>query len=369
MTRDAKLRFWLVGLAFLVACLYLLSGILMPFVAGMVAAYFLDPLADRLERMGASRLIATATITVGFFAVAVLLLVMLFPMIQSQVASFAAKVPGYAERLVAWAQPVLKHAQRYLSPQDVERLRSAVGDSAGIAVGWIGQLLTRLLAGGAALISILSLVFITPVVTFYMLRDWDRMVAKVDSWLPRAHVEIIRAQAGEINKTLAGFIRGQATVCLLLATYYGIGLTAVGLDVGLILGISAGLVSFIPYVGAIASFTLGILLALAQSHDWSLPGLVAGVFLVGQALEGNVLTPKLVGDKVGLHPVWIIFALLAAGSLFGFVGVLLAVPVAASIGVLARFALKHYLASPLYDHGNGHDAAQPSSDGPGEACP
>lgn len=348
MTPEARLRFWLIGLVLVSAALYLLSGILLPFVAGMVAAYFLDPLADRLERLGASRLAATGLITIGFFGIAVVLLLLLEPVIQGQVTNFAAKVPGYVQRLMVWAQPLLERAQRYLSPEDMARLRAAVGDSAGTAVGWIGQVLTRLLAGGAALVNVLSLIFITPVVTFYMLRDWDLMIARLDSWVPRAHVETVRAQASEINRTLAGFIRGQATVCLLLAAYYGIGLTVVGLDVGLVLGISAGLVSFVPYLGAISGFVLGIVLALAQAQDWTLPALVAGVFLLGQMIEGNILTPKLVGDKVGLHPVWIIFALLAAGSLFGFLGILLAVPVAASIGVLVRFALSRYLSSPLY---------------------
>jgi predicted PurR-regulated permease PerM len=353
VTQVNRLRFWLIGLALLLVALYLLRGILMPFAAGMIIAYFLDPLADRLERLGASRLAATGLITIGFFIALVLLLVLILPLAQGQVGSFAGKVPGYVERLVTWAQPALRHAQRYLSPQDLERLRSALGDSAGTAMGWIGELLTGLLAGGAAVINALSLIFITPVVTFYMLRDWDRMVAKVDGWLPRAHVATIRAQAVEINRTLAGFLRGQASVCLLLAAYYGIGLTVVGLDVGLVLGLGVGLVAFVPYVGAISGFALGIVLALAQSHDWSLPGLVTLVFLGGQVLEGNFLTPKLVGDKVGLHPVWIIFALLAAGSLFGFLGILLAVPAAAVIGVLARFALARYLSSPLYDHRNG----------------
>lgn len=359
MTREAKLRFWLIGLLLMLAALYLLSGILLPFVAGMAIAYFLDPIADRLERLGASRLAATGIITVGFFLALVLMVLLLFPLVQAQVTSFAARVPGYVERLAAWVQPLLEHAQDYLSPQDMERLRSAVGESAGTAVSWIGRLLTGLLAGSAALINALSLIFITPVVTFYMLRDWDRIVAKIDGWLPRAHVHTIRAQASEINKTLAGFLRGQGTVCLTLAAFYGVGLTLVGLDVGLILGFAAGLISFIPYVGSIAGFVLGVVLALAQSHDWLLPALVAGVFMAGQVIEGNFLTPKLVGDRVGLHPVWIIFALLAAGSLFGFVGILLAVPVAAVIGVLTRFALSRYLASPLYDHSIGQPPPEP----------
>jgi predicted PurR-regulated permease PerM len=209
----------------------------------------------------------------------------------------------------------------------------------------------RVLTGSLAVVNLLSLVFITPVVTFYLLRDWDRIVAKVDSWLPRDHADIIRVQMGEINRTLSGFIRGQATVCLALGTIYGVGLSLVGLDLGLVIGMTSGMLSFIPYLGSITGFVTGMGLAFAQGADWHLPAMVAGVFAFGQVMEGNVLTPKLVGDKVGLHPVWIMFALLAGGTLFGFVGILLAVPVAAVIGVVVRFALSHYLASPIY-HGN-----------------
>lgn len=349
MTRETRFRFWIVGLLLFGAALWLLRGVLLPFVAGMVVAYFLDPLADRLERRGLSRVVATTVITVGFVLLLVLVLVLLVPVLQAQVASFAARVPGYVHAIVERVQPLLAQLQTLLSPADVERLRGAVGDFAGTAIAWFGVVLKDLLASGAAVLNVLSLLFITPVVTFYFLRDWDRMVAKVDLWLPRAHADTIRGLVAETNRTLSGFLRGQASVCLILAAFYGIALTAVGLDVGLILGVSAGLISFIPYVGAIAGFALGVLLALAQSQEWLLPALVAGVFVVGQAVEGNVLTPKLVGDSIGLHPVWIIFALLAAASLFGFVGVLLAVPVAAVIGVLTRFALSRYLAGPLYD--------------------
>jgi predicted PurR-regulated permease PerM len=208
------------------------------------------------------------------------------------------------------------------------------------------------LTGSLVVVNILSLLFITPIVTFYMLRDWDVMVSKVNAWLPRQHAETIRIQLREIDRTLAGFVRGQATVCLALGTFYGVGLTAVGLDLGLIIGLGSGLVSFIPYLGTLSGFVIGVALAFAQAQDWHLPAMVAGVFIVGQVLEGNFLTPKLVGDKVGLHPVWVMFALLAGATLFGFVGVLLAVPVSAVIGVLVRFGLSRYLVSPLYK-GNG----------------
>lgn len=356
MSRDRQIRFWLLALLLFIVALWLLSGVLLPFVAGMAVAYFLDPLADRLERAGLNRTAATTIITMAFVVLLVLVSVLLVPVLQGQVGSFVVRIPGYVERLAERAQPLLDEVQAYLSPADVERLRAAVGEFAGTAIGWVGGLLKQVLASGVAIFNLLSLLFITPVVTFYLLRDWDRMVAKVDSWLPRRHAPVIRAQLAEIDRTLAGFLRGQASVCLALAGLYGVGLTLVGLEVGLVLGIAAGLVSFIPYVGSIAGFAFGVLLALAQSHEWALPAMVAGVFLVGQVIEGNFLTPKLVGDRVGLHPVWIIFALLAGGSLFGFVGILLAVPLAAVIGVLVRFALARYLESPLYGGGAGPTA-------------
>lgn len=350
MTSAQRYRFWLVGLALSLALLYLLRGMLLPFVAGMAVAYFLDPLADRLERAGLSRLAATGVITASFFFVVVVALVILVPVVEDQVLAFAHKVPGYVDTLSERLQPLIAEAKKRLSPRDIEKLRSSVGEYAGTFAGWGLGAVRGVLSGSLAVFNVLSLVFITPVVTFYLLRDWDKMVATVDSWLPRDHADTIRTQMREINRTLSGFIRGQATVCLCLGLIYGIGLSVVGLDLGLVIGMGAGLLSFIPYLGSITGFVAGMSLAVAQGADWHLPALVAVVFAVGQAAEGNVLTPKLVGDKVGLHPVWIMFALLAFAALFGFVGLLLAVPLAAVIGVLVRFALGRYLSSPLY-HG------------------
>lgn len=351
MTQGQKLKVWLGGLAVALVGLYLLRGVMLPFVAGMAIAFFLDPLADRLERAGLSRTAATALITGTFFVLVALLAVILIPVIQEQVVAFIHRIPTYVDTLNERINPLLVELKRKLSKGDMDKLRTSVGEHAGEAVTWALGLLKRVLTGGLAIINVLSLLFITPIVTFYMLRDWDRMVAKVDSWLPREHADTIRAQVAEINRTLAGFIRGQASVCLALGAFYGIGLSLVGLDLGLVIGLGAGLISFIPYLGTIAGFVTGIGLALAQTQSWELPALVAGIFVAGQMLEGNVLTPKLVGDKVGLHPVWIMFALLAGGGLFGFVGLLLAVPVAAVIGVLSRSALRRYLRSSLY-HGH-----------------
>ncbi len=341
-------RFWLIALGVFVLLLWLLRGVLLPFAAGAAAAYFLDPLADRLERLGLSRIIATTVITFVFVLLVVAVLLLVVPVLENQIVAFAQRLPGYAEALQERAAPLWKQVRRYLTPSEIQQLKGAAGDYAGTAVGWVAALFGRVLTGGAALVNILSLLFITPVVTFYLLRDWDLIKARIDSWLPRAHAPVIRDQLRQIDTTLAGFLRGQATVCLVLGAFYGIGLTVVGLDLGLIVGFTAGLVSFIPYLGSISGFVVGVGMALAQGDGWALPGMVAGVFLVGQLIEGNFLTPKLVGDKVGLHPVWIIFALLAGGSLFGFLGILLAVPVAAVVGVLVRFALAGYLNSPIY---------------------
>jgi len=348
MTSAQRLRFWLIGFAVSLAALYLLRGMLLPFVAGMAIAYFLDPLADRMQRAGVSRTMATSLITAWFFLLVVLALVILVPIIEDQVVAFAQKVPGYIDTLNERLQPYLAELKRRLSPRDLEKLRSSAGEYAGTAMGWIGGVAKGLLTGSLAVVNVLSLVFITPIVTFYLLRDWDAIVNKVDSWLPRDHAPTIRQQFAEIDRTLAGFVRGQATVCLALGTFYGIGLTLVGLDLGLIIGLASGIFSFIPYLGSISGFVVGVGVAFAQTGDWRLSAMVAGVFVVGQIIEGNVLTPKLVGDRVGLHPVWVMFALLACGSLFGFVGILLGVPLAAVTGVLVRFGLSRYLASPLY---------------------
>ncbi|MEW5727110.1 MAG: AI-2E family transporter, partial [Pseudomonadota bacterium] len=242
MTSAQRYRFWLIGLAVFVLLLYLLREVLLPFVAGMAIAYFLDPLADRLERAGLSRTMATTVITAAFFVVVVLAVVLLFPVVESQVTAFVHRVPGYLDALGERIEPLVLELKRKLSAGDIEKLRSSAGEYAGTAVAWVVDFLKRLLTGGLVVLNLLSLLFITPIVTFYLLRDWDVMLARVDGWLPREHAGTIRVQAKEINRTLAGFIRGQALVCLILGAFYGLGLTAVGLDLGLIIGLVSGLV-------------------------------------------------------------------------------------------------------------------------------
>ncbi|GAB3457125.1 AI-2E family transporter [Insolitispirillum peregrinum] len=350
-------RFWLVVATLTLAGIYVLRSVLLPFVAGAAVAYFLDPLADWLERRGLSRTMATVLITMIFLLVFSIALLLLIPAIHTQITDFVHRLPGYLQALEQRVEPVVRHVKALLPPDQVAKLRDGVMSMVGDAASWGLRVVKSVLTSSLALINILSLLVVTPVVAFYLLRDWDRMVGKVDSWLPRHHVATVRSLASEINEMLAGFVRGQATVCLALGSIYAIGLSLVGLDLGLVVGLGAGMASVVPYVGAISGLVISLGLALAQFSDTLHVVLVAVVFAIGQFLEGNVLSPLLVGERIGLHPVWLIFALLAGAALFGFVGLLLAVPVAAVIGVLIRHFLARYLASPLYHGGVPPDTA------------
>ncbi len=356
MTVERQLRFWLIGFAVFLVALYLLSGVLLPFVAGMAVAYLLDPVCDRLEAWGLSRTLATTVLTVLFLVVAVAAIVLLVPVLAGQVASLIERVPDSIEALRGQSARLLAIVEARVDPAMIERIEGAIAGSADRLVAWGTEFLGQVISGGVALANLISLLVITPVVAFYLLRDWDRIVARIDAWLPRDHAETIRERVREVDRTLAGFLRGQGTVCIILGLFYAIALSIAGLDFGLVVGLVAGLLSFIPYAGAVIGMVLSVGLALLQFDDWPRVAIVAGIFVVGQAVEGNFLTPKLVGESVGLHPVWIIFGLLAGGALFGFVGVLLAIPAAAVIGVGVRFALDRYLQSRYYRGGGGPEA-------------
>ena len=355
--------FWIVGLIVTVALLWLLRGVLLPFVAAMAVAYFLDPWADRLEAVGFSRTLATATLIVGLFALALILLLLLVPLIEQQVVQLINQLPGYVDILRDRLLPAVTALLERIDVNLAEDLKNSVGAHPDQAWQVASGVLVGLWGGGLALFNVLSLVVITPVASFYLLRDWDRIVARVDSWLPRQHAPVIREQVRQIDRVIAGFARGQAVVCLFLALYYGIGFSLVGLNSGLAIGLIAGILSFVPFVGSLFGLGASIIVALVQFWpNYLMVGAVLAVSLTGQLIEGNILQPKLIGDRVGLHPVWVIFSLLAGATLFGFLGVLLAVPVFAVIGVLTRFALSRYLASDVY----GTDAgARPYDEPPG----
>jgi len=353
MTIQRQALFWVAGFFVFIALIWLLSGVLLPFVAGLAAAYLLDPAADKLEKWGLSRLAATSVITALFILLFFASLIVLMPVAYEQMVSFLENVPRLIDRAKGLMESFSEGRLGQMLAGEGTDVQDAIANGAQGLLTWLLQTLAAVWQQGIAIVGLLSLLFVTPIVAFYMLLDWDNMVDRIDGLLPRDHAATIRAIAREIDEVLAGFVRGQGAVCLLLGSFYAIGLSVLGLEFGFIVGAIAGIISFIPYVGTIVGFVLAMIIAVVQfwpDYGWIIA--IAGVFGVGQFIEGNFLTPKLVGDRVRLHPLWVMLALFAFGYLFGFVGMLLAVPVAAAMGVLVRFAAAKYLVSSLYQ-GNG----------------
>jgi predicted PurR-regulated permease PerM len=341
--RD-QIRYWGIAALMFLLLMWFMGDVLLPFVVGGAIAYFLDPVADRLERAGLSRVAATTVISLVALLAVVLLVLAVIPTLVGQLTSLINSAPEMARRTQAFL------IERFPDLSDETSVVRQTLQDIGLAIQQRGgQLAGGILSSAIGLVSIVVFIVVVPVVAFYLLLDWDQMVGRIDAMLPRDHAPTVRRLAGEIDAVLAGFVRGQFSVCLLLGTYYVIGLMLAGLNYGLVVGVIAGAITFIPYVGSLVGGMLAIGLALFQFWgDWTSIAIVAAVFASGQFIEGNILTPKLVGKSVGLHPVWLLLALSAFGSLFGFVGMLIAVPVAAMMGVLTRFAVEQYQASLLY---------------------
>ncbi|MEL6643853.1 MAG: AI-2E family transporter [Pseudomonadota bacterium] len=352
--RD-QVTYWSIAAVLLMGLLWVLGDVLLPFVLGGAIAYCLDPVADRLERIGLSRMIATVVITVFGLLLFVLLALLVIPTLVQQ----AIELVDIAPTLLQNFQMFL--AERFPSLLEPEStMRKSLQDIIDTLQARGGELVNTVLSGAMSFLNVIVLVVLVPVVTFYLLLDWDNLVARIDSLLPRDHAPTLRQIASDIDRTLASFIRGQGTVCVILGTYYAVALMLVGLQFGLVVGFVAGLITFIPYVGALFGGALAIGLALFQFWgEWGWIAAVAAIFMAGQFIEGNILTPNLVGQSVGLHPVWLIFALSVFGSIFGFVGMLVAVPLAAMIGVVARFMIGQYKAGLLY---NGVAGVPPPDD-------
>lgn len=350
--RD-QMKYWGIAAGVFLVAMWYLGGVILPFVLGGAIAYFLDPVADRLEAAGCSRALATIIITLFAILIFVLMALLIVPTLVGQSVALVNAMPALFSELQTFL------TERFPSLMDANSTLRQSLDSLGATLQSKGGALVNSVVNSAmSVINVVILMVVVPVVAFYMLLDWDRMIAKIDSLLPRDYAPVIRKLAGEIDQTLASFIRGQGTVCLILGTFYAVALMLVGLQFGLVVGAIAGLLTFIPYIGALVGGGLAIGLGLFQFWgEWVSLGLVAGIFVLGQVIEGNILTPKLVGSSVGLHPVWLLFALSAFGTLFGFVGMLVAVPVAAAIGVIARFAIGQYQQGRLFQGvaGSGED--------------
>lgn len=372
---DWRIGFWVGMLGALVLLVHLLSAVMLPFVAGMVLGYLLNPVANRLERAGLNRLGAALLILILFILVVGLILILVAPLFGRQLAAFVASLPDNINRLetllTTEAQALANtYGSSVIAKFGLDRLGlgsidwkslglsgqassgalpKSISTLAGQSAQTIGALLSSLWSGGSTLVSVISLLVITPVVAFYFVLDWARMLATLDSLIPVHQRAEVRALTAEIDRALGGFLRGQSLVCLFLGLWYGIGFSLIGLNYGFLIGISAGFLSFIPYFGSTTALVVGASMAVVQGWPhWSLFFYALGVVVIGQMLEGNVLAPKLVGESVGLHPVWLMFALLAFGSLLGFTGLLIAVPVAAALGVVMRFSLRRYRESQLY---------------------
>ena len=346
--KNSNIFAWTLILVLFCVGIYTLRSVLLPFVAGIVLGYLFDPLATKFEKWGMSRTLATILVFIVVVLVAVPSFIMIFSVVDSQLTTFVEAAPEYISSFIKRAEPIVLDLHDRFPSLELNTLPEMIKNNLTTGMQFGAKLLKGIISNGFALINLLSLLLITPVVAFYMLRDWDAFVKKVDNLLPRKSKNTIREQFRLIDKALSGFIRGQVSVCVILGLYYSLGLHFVGLELGLLVGFLAGIISFIPYVGSISGFLISIILALAQFGDMTKIIEVVAVFVIGQFVEGNFLTPKLVGDNIGLHPVWVMFALLAGGVLLGFLGLMIAVPVAAIIGVLSRYAINNYKKSNLY---------------------
>lgn len=351
MTQNKSLQNAIIWITIIVLFLLFIQGIsavLLPFVLGILLAYFLDPVVDKLQLRKFSRNTGTAVVTIAFFATGACIIAVIVPLISEQLTHLIQELPNYIQTLSTQFQAKVQSVLTQL-PDDQEMVvADGLKNFSGKLLEMFSEFIQAVFISGASFLNVISLLLITPVVTFYMLRDWDRIVGVIDNLLPRAHAETIRGQMREIDRTIGGFVRGQMITCSILALFYIIFLTIAGLQFSLVIGFATGFLIIIPYVGWLAGASIGMIIAILQYDSWTMIAVIGGIFLAGQVLESYFLTPQLVGESVGLHPLWMIFGMLAGGALLGFVGVLIAVPLTAIIGVLTRFVISRYLQSDLY---------------------
>jgi len=356
MSLQNQIRAWLIFLAAAILALWVFRGILLPFIVGMALAYLLDPVADRLERIHFSRFWATAVILVIAIIIFAGAFFMIVPLVVQQAVSLARLLPGYVNQLQDLANEYAPSIHDLLGEAQATQFQNALSDLLTQGVGILGGVVAQIMQSGLTIINALGIVIITPVVAFYLLLDWDGMTASFDGLLPRAHREEIRGVLGQIDRAMAGVIRGQFLVVVTLSLFYATALSLAGLNFGITIGLVSGFLSFIPYVGFLVGFLLSMGVAIVQYWpDGIMVAVIFGIYMLGQFLEGNVLYPKLVGSTIGVHPVWLMFALFAFALIFGFVGVLLAVPLIAIAGVLTRYGVDKYKQSALYLDGDSGD--------------
>ena len=358
MRAERQVLFWLIAAAALILIVASLQAILLPFIAGIAIAYFLSPVADRLVEEGVNRIVAAFLIVGLLLVIVIAALVLLVPVIIAQIQDVAVSMPGEVERIKGiietWAQARLGDAFPSFE-QGLQRAAQSITENWASLAAWAAS---SIWTSSLAIVNFLALMLVTPLVVFYLLVDWHPMLAKIDHWLPRDHADVIRTIASDMNEAIAAFVRGQGTVCLILGVFYTVGLAVLGVNYAMLIGLLTGLLSFVPFVGWLVGFIAAMAVSLVQFWpDPIMPLIVAIVFSIGHGLDGGILGPKIVGSKVGLHPLWIIFSLFVFTYLLGFIGALVAVPLAAALGVIVRFGLKGYLESGVYKGRVSFDAA------------
>lgn len=346
-------RFWVVALLVMLAVVWVLGDILLPFIAGAAIAYLLGPIVGRMIRAGVPRVAAAGLILSAFFIVLGAILALILPFAYRELMQLAKNLPAYTvaaqEHLVPYIEWVRAHFPNQFPEGDLSAYQETMKQNIGKIFTVGGNIVGGVVSGGQAVVGAATFLVLAPIVAFFMMAEWVRVTKWIDDMIPRGSYAVIRDLLTQIDRKLSGFVRGQVMVSLFLGILYAVALTLAGLKFGFLIGLMAGVLSIIPLVGSTIGLIVSVLVAWFQSGDIGYVGIIGAIFLVGQLLEGNVITPRIMGKSVGLHPLWILFALLAGGALFGIVGMLLAVPVAAVIGVLGSFAIAQYKDSPYYN--------------------
>jgi predicted PurR-regulated permease PerM len=364
MTLRTQVLVWVGFTVVVILLIWLFRPILLPFVIGIALAYILNPAVSFVQRFVVSRAWSAAVVLLAVLAAIIGLFVVITPLIASQVAGLVARLPGYVSDLNDLVRSIAPQLNEWLGPERAAQLEASLAQFLGSGVEFLGGITAQVAQSGLTVLNTVAVLILTPVVAFYLLLDWEGMVKGIDDLLPREHRREVRQVLDQIDRSMAGVIRGQGGVILVLCVYYATALTLTGLNFGLVIGLMTGLLSFIPFFGFLTGFVLSIGVALVQfapSGDWWFVVIVVVVYMIGQFLEGNVLYPRLVGQSININPVWLMFALFAFAFLFGFVGLLLAVPLAAITATLTRYAIRRYKDSALY---RGERPAKPPAGEP-----
>lgn len=363
MTTLQQVLFWAAAFIIIISLIILFKAILLPFVLGAGIAYLLNPMVNKITSHGWKRRRVVLTILIGFITLFSILVAIISPILAKEIMSFVDHAPEIGHKLWVLVKPHILWIQAKFGYEiSADEIQDAMKDNVDKALQVSKNVISGITMGGIAIIDAAITILITPIVAYFLLKDWPRFIGQITGLLPIHYKSTIKTLANEIDIKIAGFMRGQITVCAILGMIYAVSLSIAGLNYGFLIGLGTGMLSIVPYVGSTIGLLTSLTVAFLQSDgDWGFVGIIAAIFAVGQFLEGNFITPRLMGQSVGLHPLWILFALMAGGSLLGILGMMLSVPVAAAIGVLIGFLIEQYKKSPYYKPEIEEDDPVPSS--------